>query len=187
MNIYEDGLGPREGKKSRIKTDPSQKLLTSHGFKAFKTTKKETESAKPTTHQRLSFANTIAGDYPTIITRCSGAYSPKEGAVHGPRLMILHRYCNLKSTQYCFWEGNYSSSYPVIGWVVCTGIMKYVFNNIPMCQSCANIQRNKGRGGEILPRVEGRINIFEAMEDYTKNATASGEQRINLKSLTWHG
>ena len=50
-----------------------------------------------------------------------------------------------------------------------------------MCQSCANIQRKKGRGGEILPRVEGRINIFEAMEDYTKNATASGEQRINLK------
>ena len=82
-----------EGKKPRIKTNPYQKLLTSHGFKASK------EAVKPTIQQRISFAKPIARYRPENINQCSSAYSTKKGAVHQLRLMILCRYCNLKSTQ----------------------------------------------------------------------------------------
>ena len=71
------GLGPKGGKKPCIETGPYKKLLTSHGFKASKTTKKTTESVKPTPQQRLSFDKPVAKDHPTIITEYSSDYSYK--------------------------------------------------------------------------------------------------------------
>ena len=71
------GLGPKGGKKPCIETGPYKKLLTSHGFKASKTTKKTTDYVKPTPQQRLSFDKPVAKDHPTIITEYSSDYSYK--------------------------------------------------------------------------------------------------------------